>query len=258
MSYYLLINTHFKIISFFRGIICQKSKIFEHAQKFSIYDISKMSIKTFKTRHHLDELDELINYIKLNLKKGYTKNQIKAKLIEGKWPKNIIEIIFRKVLWQNNFLIINVISTLILIMIFITYLIMNKKLKLISDLNLFFSFMIAFLFIEIVIIVHQTIISIKNKYLYTNIIQKIRPKPEDRKKEEKPSLIIAEEFKTDVDRLYELVQEKGKIKISEVMQILNVTKKKAEEWALILAEHGLIDICYLTFGGLELRKIEKK
>jgi len=59
---------------------------------------------------------------------------------------------------------------------------------------------------------------------------------------------------TEFDRLYNLIQEKGKVNLKDVMDLFKIDKKLAEKWAVILKKSGLIDIYYPTMGDIELRK----
>ncbi len=61
-------------------------------------------------------------------------------------------------------------------------------------------------------------------------------------------------YETEIDVLYRLVQEKGRIQLSAVARYFNVEKKMVEDWATILEEHGLIKIHYPAFGEPELIK----
>jgi hypothetical protein len=62
-------------------------------------------------------------------------------------------------------------------------------------------------------------------------------------------------IETDFDILYNLVQSKGMLKLSEVTRMFNITRKKAEDWVQILEEHNLIKIYYPAMGEPELRRI---
>src|SRR3989344_2062911 len=61
------------------------------------------------------------------------------------------------------------------------------------------------------------------------------------------------EYQTDLDRLYELVQQKQSVKLGEVMKMFSIDRKKSEEWAAILEDSDLISIHYPAFGDPELR-----
>jgi hypothetical protein len=62
-------------------------------------------------------------------------------------------------------------------------------------------------------------------------------------------------IETDFDILYNLIQSKGKLKISEVTKMFNIDRKKAEEWVQILEEHSLVKIYYPAMGEPEVRRI---
>ncbi len=64
----------------------------------------------------------------------------------------------------------------------------------------------------------------------------------------KSSLREKNEFKTDLDRLYNLLQQKKEIRISEIATGFNISKKQAEEWCRILEENELAVLHYPTIG----------
>ena len=79
----------------------------------------------------------------------------------------------------------------------------------------------------------------------------------------KPHLVTQEEvsednrtYKTDMDTLYELIQEKGKVTLKEVQEKFKIDRKKADEWATILEKSGLILVKYTLFKGVILKKIK--
>jgi hypothetical protein len=61
-------------------------------------------------------------------------------------------------------------------------------------------------------------------------------------------------YKTDLDRLYELINEKGKVTLSDVMVGFNVSEEMAQRWAKILESHSMIIINYPPFGEVQLCK----
>lgn len=68
------------------------------------------------------------------------------------------------------------------------------------------------------------------------------------------SAIVSEETKTPIDKLFELVMNKGNVKIADAARNFAVSEEQLEEWAKILEEHGLIEIHYPPIGKPELRK----
>lgn len=61
-------------------------------------------------------------------------------------------------------------------------------------------------------------------------------------------------YETDIDALYKIIEKTGRIKLSAISDYFGIDKKKAEEWATILNEHGLAEIHYPAIGEPELRR----
>jgi hypothetical protein len=79
----------------------------------------------------------------------------------------------------------------------------------------------------------------------------------------KPYIVTEEEvsgeskmYKTDIDTLYEWVQETGELPLTDIQEKFKIDKKKAEEWSSILEEGGLVMIKYDIFKGAILKKIK--
>lgn len=64
---------------------------------------------------------------------------------------------------------------------------------------------------------------------------------------------FSEGYKTDLDKLYTLLNERKKLTVSEIAKSFDVSKKEAEEWGKILQEQNLIELHYPTVGEPELR-----
>ena len=79
----------------------------------------------------------------------------------------------------------------------------------------------------------------------------------------KPYIVTEEEvsgeskmYKTDIDTLYEWVQETGELPLTDIQEKFKIDKKKAEEWSSILEEGGLVTIKYDIVKGAILKKIK--
>ncbi|MFH1054741.1 MAG: DUF2226 domain-containing protein [Candidatus Altiarchaeota archaeon] len=58
---------------------------------------------------------------------------------------------------------------------------------------------------------------------------------------------------TNIDKLYSLVESQGKLRINDALAAkLKVSKTQIEEWAMILEEHGLLELKYPTMGEPEI------
>jgi len=89
-------------------------------------------------------------------------------------------------------------------------------------------------------------------------------KGEKEKEEQKVINIIkkritvkSSKYKTDLDKLYELIKEEGCVTIPEVAEGFGVTEARVEEWGKILESHGLISINYPALGEVELVCLKK-
>lgn len=63
---------------------------------------------------------------------------------------------------------------------------------------------------------------------------------------------------TDLDRVVDIVDTKGKTTLTEIQSKFNVTRRIAEEWIQILADYGVVEIRYLPVGGIEIVKPNPK
>lgn len=175
--------------------------------------------------------DSKFNLLEIFNKFKELKNKFKR--IKGKEKKN------KPV---NKKLVFNIVFT-IAIVISLTIYILNKK-GILQQINNWFWVLIAILVLTTLLGVMNLMIGKKN---ITKVIKKVLGSKKD--------LIIktSEVYKTDIDRAYELIQEKGSINIKEVMKKFSINKKECEDWAEILEQNDLIEIHYPAFGEAELR-----
>ena len=61
-------------------------------------------------------------------------------------------------------------------------------------------------------------------------------------------------LETDIDKLYDIIEEKGKVTLAVVAKTLNSPEDKVRDWADILEEHDMIDIDYPVVGSPILKK----
>jgi hypothetical protein len=61
-------------------------------------------------------------------------------------------------------------------------------------------------------------------------------------------------IETSIDKLYDLILEKGKLSTDAASAALNVKKEIVENWAQILAEHGLVELSYPSIGKIVMAK----
>jgi len=68
----------------------------------------------------------------------------------------------------------------------------------------------------------------------------------------------SKKVKTDLDALYNILQEKGKIRISTIARAFKIDKELATEWAKTLEEGKLAIIDYPSFGSSVLKLKKRK
>lgn len=86
--------------------------------------------------------------------------------------------------------------------------------------------------------------------------QKVKIKTKDKEENSEKNTVIAKsnKYQTDLDKLYEMVEKKGKVKLQDVAKKFKISLEKAEEWAKILENHEMITLNYPAFGEVELCK----
>ncbi|MEK6934658.1 MAG: hypothetical protein AABW46_02160 [Nanoarchaeota archaeon] len=92
-------------------------------------------------------------------------------------------------------------------------------------------------------------INLKKELKPKELKQEIIPKIE-KKSSGKESI-----YTTDLDKLYDLIQERNIVKLSEVTNELKVDKTIAQKWGNILEEHELIQFHFPAVGEPEFRKL---
>ncbi len=60
---------------------------------------------------------------------------------------------------------------------------------------------------------------------------------------------------TDIDMVLQIIDEKGKMTLSEIESQFNISRRISEEWIQILSDANLVNIKYLPVGGIEVTKI---
>lgn len=77
---------------------------------------------------------------------------------------------------------------------------------------------------------------------------KTSPPKSTGKKVKAPYKEVKTHLETDIDKLYELVRERGTAKVSEISKKLNINGDQIEEWGRILEDHKLIKLHYPPVG----------
>lgn len=80
-----------------------------------------------------------------------------------------------------------------------------------------------------------------------------------RKKKARRGIGDMKKVETSIDELHQLVQKYGKLRIDDKLtHRLGVNRSQIENWALLLEEHGLLELHYPAIGEPEIRKVKEK
>ena len=103
-----------------------------------------------------------------------------------------------------------------------------------------------------------------NKFLLEKFKELVRELPIDKNKLEKeikeklvniPEENTKEKQEPQIDKLFEMVMEKGELKVNEAAEKFNVHEIRIEEWAKVLKKRGLIEIKYPFMKKPVLKKL---
>ncbi len=222
----------------------------EQVSKDSIADSTASEISV------QDSLDLLVSYINDAVKSEFPKDKIKEAVLNSGWPESNFEEAYKKVTSVKRKKKIMVLISLVFALILFTII-----------LNFYDAFLIPYwikslkyasmtFYISSITVLFAIILFLSLKIKSTLKVKSV----EYRVQEEKTVEDIKETLKagdisglqTDIDKLYAIVKEKGKLRVSEVASAFGISKMEAEEWGKILKEQDLIILHYPTVGEPEL------
>ncbi len=222
--------------------------------------------ETKKLAKEKDKFKQLREYIQDAIKKNIPREQIIEACIEVGWPQEKVEIIFNQVPKKKK-------NTHLQIL----YLLVPAAVLLLVGLIITGNFLLGYwlgtiktassaayyaVLLVLVVIAVMVIFDFKDQLKTKRKVYKIRreQKVSDIRTEmanKTNVVILGSEYKTDIDKLLDLVNEKERISVDEVGGIFGIGKEEAEQWGKILKDQGLITLYYPTVGDVELR-IKKK
>lgn len=190
----------------------------------------------------MSQVKEFFSKFKLpKLKKPEGKKVVGAVVDEAKKPESKVKAKFKSRL---------MLFALLFVAAVVTLLVLNSK-GIISFTDTYFLMSLGALFLISMVVVSSRF------YKYHKSKSEIQDKlsKENIAVIKKSIIAKSSKYKTDLDRLYELINEKGKVTLSDVTKGFNISEEMAQEWARILESHGLVKINYPPFGEVELCKI---
>ncbi|MCB9358932.1 hypothetical protein H6503_03305 [Candidatus Woesearchaeota archaeon] len=84
---------------------------------------------------------------------------------------------------------------------------------------------------------------------------KKREEPDKDEKKQAKKKIVKKVITTDLDMIIKIVEDKGRMSLSDIQSTFNISRRLAEEWVQVLADYGLVEIRYLPVGGIEIVRV---
>jgi hypothetical protein len=215
-----------------------------------------------KKKKENSKFEQLENYVKDAFSKGASKESIIESCIDSDWPEEMIKKAMKSITLperKTNILTLYVLSgatfLLALILILTNNLALGYWIELLSMGSKAVYYVIFIFFFGIIIISAFKIYGRLGKKVKVKSIMK-QKKVEKIKGEVakvRKGEIVDNSYKTDIDKLLDIINEKGSLNIEEVAKIFGIEKIEAEAWGKILKDQGLITIYYPTVGDAELK-----
>ena len=209
-----------------------------------------------------DKFKKIRDYIEESLKKNVPRDKIIEACLASEWPRGKIDEVLgsltkKKTSKHAKMLYFLIPATVILLLwlILTGSFLIGYWLETIKNTSsaAYYSVLLVLLIILIAIIFDfkeqltkkRKVYKIKKEQRVSDIKTEMATK--------KSGLEVESGFKTDIDKLLDLVNEKEKISVDEVGGIFGISKEEAEQWGKILKDQGLITLYYPTVGDVELR-----
>jgi len=215
----------------------------------------KILLQTDIPKDENEKIKMMMDYLKESIKRGFPKDKIKNSAIEARWPEELFEKAYMTIENKQSKSKL-IIFTSLLVIVFGVIIALSKYglfvipywIKSLRNASPLFYIGASFVLLAIILI-----FSFKLKK--TVKAKKIEYVIKEEKKVEgiKQSLKKFEgSYQTDLDKLYAILTEKGKLTMMEVAKGFNISKAQAEEWGKILKDQDLINLHYPTVGETEL------
>ncbi len=224
--------------------------------------IEKETKKETKKLRNKDKVERLKEYIEESLKKNVPRESIIEACLASEWPREKIDEVlsgFAKKKTSKHVKILYLLIPAAIILLFWLFLTENFLigywLETIKDASneAYYAVLLV-----ILVIFASVIFDFKEQMAKKRKVYKIKKEQRvsDIKTEIATKKIVFDagsSFKTDIDKLLDLVNEKEKISVDEVGGIFGISKEEAEQWGKILKDQDLITLYYPTVGDAELR-----
>lgn len=193
-------------------------------------------------------------YLRKAIRTGYPKEKVKEAALRSGWPHEVFDKAYGEL--ASSYRIKRFILALLLLVavgVFVRQLYASDVLLfpyLIKTLRhaspIFFIGAIVLLFGVTLIFLLKIRVAMKVKAIEYRIAE------QKTVAEIKSKIQLTQGYQTDLDKLYSVLAERGKLSIPEIALIFNISKDQAEEWGKILKDQDLATLHYPTVGEPEL------
>ncbi|MBU1644655.1 MAG: hypothetical protein KJ598_05890, partial [Nanoarchaeota archaeon] len=116
------------------------------------------------------------------------------------------------------------------------------------------------LYFFIVVVIGITYSILRRRYRQGKLQQRKKARVFDHKTAVSKISVEIKSGETQIDALYRIIKEKGKLSEEDALRIFKVSKEVINEWVSVLESHDLIAVAYPAFGSpvLKIAEIEKK
>jgi len=244
--------------SFFSKIFSRSKKPEEEKE-----EVKEVKIKKLKTKEEKESEKKklILDYVRKSLKYNIPKDKIIESAVASDWPHDLVEDVIKEATkgkHKKSFVFVSVLAGISLcIFLFLVLsgnLLFGYWIETLSSGSIFvYLGVVVFLLLIIIVFVLRLKSVMKKK-------RKVYKAVEDKKVSEFKEIIKSGKgasfgvaYQTDIDKLLDLVNKKGKVSLGEVVKTFGVTKVEAENWGKILKDQELVTIYYPTVGDPELR-----
>jgi len=255
--------------TFFSNLL-HKTKLKDHPRivgKEIEKETQEESKKFIKKDDKEDKLNLLRNYIKKSLSNNIPRQKVMEACLASDWPKDKVEKVMGEFLQEHKKKHFQVLYILlpVTILLYIGLKVTDNYLLgyWVDSIKSFsiWAYWGVWFFVAAMLLIFGLDVKeklSKKKKVYKIMKEEKVSKIKTEMKGKETTVNIASSYKTDIDKLLDLVNEKEKLSVDEVGSIFGISKEEAEEWGKILKDEGLITLYYPTVGDVELRSKKKE
>lgn len=195
------------------------------------------------------------HYLVKAIKSGYPKDKVKEAAMQSGWPSEVFDKTYAGVARNYRSMRVLLAIVLSLVVVFLLYYLSKKDVLLFSywmqtlrqASPIFFVGLIVLFFGISLVFMLKIRVAMKMKSIEYRVIE------QKTVSEIKNMLVnVNEGYQTDLDKLYQVLAERGKLNINEIALIFGISKEQAEEWGKILKDQDLATLHYPAVGEPEL------